>query len=148
MEKIKTMRFEIATPERVVLKKEAKQITIPTTEGEITVLPKHSPLIAILKPGVIEAKLEDDSMEIMAVAGGFVNILNSKVVILADSADRAEELDEKAVEEARKRADEYKAKAVSQDQVEYTEIAVKLERELAKLRAANKWRNLNNISKK
>jgi F-type H+-transporting ATPase subunit epsilon len=148
MDNKKTMRFEIATPERVVLKKEAKQITIPTTEGEITVLPKHSPLIAILKPGVIEAILEDDSTEIMAVAGGFVNILKSKVVILADSAQRGEELDERAVEEAKKRADEYKSKVSSQDQVEYTEIAVKLERELAKLRAANKWRRLNNISKK
>lgn len=147
MENKKTMGFEIATPERVVLKKEVKQVTVPTTEGEITVLPKHSPLIAVLKPGVIEAKLEDDSMEIMSVAGGFVNILKNKLVILADSAQKGEELDDQAVEEAKKRAQEYKDKASSQDQVEYTEIAVKLERELAKLRAANKWRRLNNISK-
>jgi F-type H+-transporting ATPase subunit epsilon len=138
----KIIKFEIATPERVVLKKEAKQVMVPTLEGEITILPNHSPLVSILKPGVIEAKLADDSTEIMSVSGGFVEVLKSKLVILADSAERAEELDEQAVEEARKKAQASKDKAESEDQVEFTEIAAKLERELARLRAVKKWRSL------
>ncbi len=140
----KNIKFEIATPERVVLKRQAKQVTIPTVEGEITILPEHAPLVSILKPGVIEAKLDDDSTEIMSVSGGFVEVLKSKVVILADSAERASELDDQAVAEAQQRAEEYKKQVQSQDQIEFTEIAVKLERELARLRAVTRWRRLNN----
>ncbi len=143
----KTIKFEIATPERVVLKRQARQVTIPTQEGEITVLPDHSPLVSILKPGVIEAKLEDDSIEIMSVSGGFVEVLKSKLVILADSAERAEELDEQAVEEAKNRAQSSKEKAESEDTREFTEIAVKLERELARLSAVKRWRRLKGFNK-
>jgi len=125
-----------------VLKRQARQILVPTEEGEITILPEHTPLVSILKPGVIEAILEDDSTEIMSVSGGFVEVLKSKVVILADSAERAEELDEEAVEEARKKAQASKEKAELEDEVEFTEIALKLERELARLRAVKKWRSL------
>ena len=148
MSKFKTIKFEIATPERVVLKRQAKQVTVPTEEGEITILPEHSPLVSILKPGVIEAKLEDDSIELMSVSGGFVEVLKSKLVVLADSAERAEELDEKAVEEAKRKAEESKSKIESKDQVEFTEITVKLERELARLRAVKKWRRLKGIKDK
>ncbi len=137
-----TIKFEIVTPERVVLKRQARQILVPTEEGEITILPKHTPLVSILKPGVIEAVLEDDSTEIMSVSGGFVEVLQSKVVILADSAERAEELDEEAIEKARKKAQESKDKAESEDEVEFIEITAKLERELARLRAVKKWRSL------
>lgn len=144
----KTIKFEIATPERVVLKRQARQILVPTEEGEITILPEHTPLVSILKPGVIEAILEDDSTEIMSVSGGFVEVLKSKVVILADSAERAEELDEEKVEEARKKAQASKEKAESEDDVEFTEIAVKLERELARLRAVKKWRSLKGPANK
>ena len=148
MAKNKTIKFEIATPERVVLKRQAKQILVPTEEGEITILPEHTPLVSILKPGVIEAVLEDDSTEIMSVSGGFVEVLKSKVVVLADSAERAEELDEEAIEEARKRAQESKDRAESEDHVEFTEIAVKLERELARLKAVKKWRSLKGFNNK
>ncbi len=148
MAKFKTIKFEIATPERVVLKRQAKQVTIPTEEGEITILPEHSPLVSILKAGVIEAKLEDDSIEVMSVSGGFAEVLKSKLVVLADSAERAEELDEEAVGEARKRAQESKDRVEAKDQVEFTEIAVKLERELARLRAVKKWRRLRGIRDK
>ncbi len=138
----KTIKFEIATPERVVLKRQAYQVLVPTEEGEITVLPEHSPLISILKPGVIEAVLDDNSTEVMSVSGGFVEVLKSKIVILADSAERAEELDEEAVEEAKKKAQESKDRAESEDHVEFTEVAVKLERELARARAVKRWRSL------
>jgi F-type H+-transporting ATPase subunit epsilon len=144
----KTIKFEIATPERVVLKRQARQILVPTEEGEITILPEHTPLVSILKPGVIEAILEDNSTEIMSVSGGLVEVLKSKVVILADSAERAEELDEELIEEARRKAQESKDKAESEDQVEFTEIAVKLERELARLKAVKKWRSLKGFNNK
>ena len=68
----KTIEFEIVTPERVVLKEEVLQATIPTQSGEITILPDHIPLVSILNPGVIELKKPSGENEIISVSGGFV----------------------------------------------------------------------------
>jgi F-type H+-transporting ATPase subunit epsilon len=144
----KTIKFEIVTPERVVLKQEALQITMPTESGEITVLPDHIPLISILKSGVIEIKRADNVIEIMSVSGGFVEVLKDKIVILADTAERAEELDEKRIEEARKRAEEIKKNAKSADDVDFTAVAAKLEKELARMHAVDRWRRLKKIDNK
>ena len=79
----KTIKFEIVTPERVVLKQDIVSITAPTQSGEITILPDHIPLVSILKPGVVEVKLADGETEIIAVSGGFIEVLKEKIVILA-----------------------------------------------------------------
>jgi F-type H+-transporting ATPase subunit epsilon len=139
---MKTIKFEIVTPERTVLKQEILQITVPTMSGEITVLPDHIPLVSILKPGVIEVKTADNNLEIMSVSGGFIEVMKDKIVILADSAERAEEIDEKKVEEARLRAEEAKKNAKSVDDVEFARISAQIEKELARLNAVNKWRRL------
>lgn len=138
----KTIKFEIVTPEKVILKQEILQITVPTTSGEITILPDHIPLISVLSPGVIELKRSDNVIEIMSVSGGFVEVMKDKVVILADTAERAEELDEAAIKEAQARAEETKKNAKDLDDVQFTEVAAKLETELARLRAVNRWRKL------
>jgi len=70
----KIIHFEIVTPERVVLKEEVMQITVPTMMGEITVLPNHIPLVASLQPGVIEIKKKDGLPEVMSVSGGFIEV--------------------------------------------------------------------------
>lgn len=144
---MKTIKFEIVTPERVVLKQEILQITVPTTSGEITVLPDHIPLISVLQPGVIEVKRADNIIEIIAVSGGFIEVMKNKIVILADSAERAEELDEKKVEEARARAEELKKTAKAVDDVQFTAISARLEKELARLRAVSRWRRLKGVDK-
>ena len=141
----KIIQFEIATPERVVFNQEIKQITLPTLEGELTILPEHIPLVSILKPGVMELKLADDSLEVMAVSGGFLEVLRNKIVILADTAERALELDEQRIEEARHRAEEAQQNAINVDQVEFARIAAKLEKELARTRALNRWRKIKGI---
>ena len=104
----KIIKFEIVTPERVVLKEQVVQITVPTKQGEITVLPNHIPLVASLMPGVIETIKENGNREIMSVSGGFIEVLKNKVVILADTAERAEEINIDRVDEARKNPDEIK----------------------------------------
>ena len=143
----KTIKFEIVTPERVVLKQEILQITVPTTSGEITILPDHIPLVSVLQPGVIEVKRIDNIVEIMSVSGGFIEVMKDKIVILADTAERAEELDETRIKEAQARAEELKKTAKNRDDVEFTEVAARLEKELARLRAVNKWRRLKGDSK-
>lgn len=138
----KTIKFEIVTPEKLVLKEMVMQATIPTTSGEITVLPDHIPLVSILKPGVLELKKEDGSLEIMSVSGGFIEVLKDKIVILADTAERAEDLDEERIAEARAKAEENKKNAQFKDEVEFTDISVRIEKELARERALGKWRKL------
>lgn len=145
---MKTIKFEIVTPERTVLKQEILQISVPTTSGEITILPDHIPLVSVLKPGVIELKLADNSLEIISVSGGFIEVMKDKVVILADTAERAEELDENKIEAARLRAEEAKKNAKFIDDVEFAKISSKIEKELARLHAVNKWRRLKGNSNK
>lgn len=141
----KLIKFEIATPERVVLKEDVFQATIPTASGEITILPDHIPLVSILKPGVLELKKIDGTTEIIAVSGGFVEVLKDKIVILADTAERAIELDEQRIETARRQAEETKRTAKFKDDVEFTNLSARIEKELARERALGKWRKLANF---
>ncbi len=143
-----TIKFEIVTPEKVVFKEEINQVTVPTTSGEVSILPNHIPLVSVLNPGVIEVKQKDNSLEIMSVSGGFIEVTKNKVTILADSAERAEEIDEQEVEAARAKAEESKKQAQDKDEVDFTEVTAKIEKELARLRAVKKWRKLKNIHDK
>ncbi len=136
----KLIKFQIVTPERIVLEEEILQITVPTKQGEITVLPDHIPLVASLMPGVIEVKTKDGQAEVMSVSGGFVEVSKNKVTILADSAERGAEIDLEQAEQARARAEELKEKA---DRTQFTEISAQLERELARTKAAKRWKKLN-----
>lgn len=141
-----TIKFEIVTPERVVLKEEVTQVTAPTRDGEITVLPNHIPLVASLMPGVIEVKRPDGKAEIIYTSGGFIEVLRDKVVILADTAERAAEIDLARAEEARQRAEQLKKEAKSKEEVDFTALATKIEKELARTRAVKRWKKLKNIT--
>ncbi|MFA5420812.1 MAG: ATP synthase F1 subunit epsilon [Patescibacteria group bacterium] len=138
----KRIKFEIATPERVVLKEEVSQVTVPTEEGEITILPKHSPLVSILKPGVLELKKINGEIDIVSVSGGFVEVLLNKVIILADTAERAEEIDIERAEEARARAEKSLEDIRNSDAVQFAGLAVQIEKELARTRSVKRWRSL------
>ncbi len=138
--------FEIASPERVVLKERVVQVSVPTEMGEITILPSHIPLVATLKPGVIEAVTIDGRREVMAVSGGFIEVMAEKTVILADTAERAAELDETRIAEARQKAEELKLQARHQDDVEFARLSALIETEIARGNAVRKWRKLKNIN--
>jgi len=140
-----TIKFEIVTPERVVLKEEIQQITVPTKAGEITVLPYHIPLVASLQPGVIHIKKKNGEAEVISISGGFLEVLKDKIVILADTAERAEEIDLARAEEARLRAEELKKTATSADKINFAEINAAIEKELARTKAVKRWRKLKNI---
>jgi F-type H+-transporting ATPase subunit epsilon len=142
----KTIKFEIVTPERLVMREEIAQVSVPTATGEITVLPDHIPLVSILKPGVLEIKKTDGTVEIMSVSGGFIEVMKNKIVVLADTAERAEELDEKRIEEARQKAEELKKTAQNIDDVQFADISARIEKELARNRALSRWRKLKNIN--
>ncbi|MDD4333204.1 MAG: ATP synthase F1 subunit epsilon [Patescibacteria group bacterium] len=139
------IKFEITTPERIVLKEEIQQVTVPTKEGEITVLPGHIPLVSVLLPGVIEVVKNDGNREVMSVTGGFIEVFKDKVVILADSAERAEEINLEKAEEARQRAEEAKKNVEKIDHVEFANLSAIIAREMAKTKAAQRWKKMKNI---
>ena len=87
------LHFKIVTLEQVVYDSGIDQATIPTEAGEITVMARHTPMVSLLKPGQLRFK-KDGEEQLMSVSGGFIEIRpDSKLVILADPAERAEDLD-------------------------------------------------------
>lgn len=114
-----------------------KQATLPVTDGEVTILPNHRSYIASLKIGEITVKngVEEDSI---AVAGGFLEFAEGQLTILADEAERADEIDLIKAEEARKRAEELKNRVLL-DETEYARVAATLELEISKIKIAKKY---------
>lgn len=136
------MRFQIITPEKTVYSDDVEQVSIPTTDGEITVLQNHVPLISVLKAGELRYKKSGEEFSI-AVSGGFLEVReNNSVVILADTAEHAHEIDLDHAEKARAKAAELMSTERSKEDVDFETLATSLEKELARLRVGNKYRKL------
>ena len=98
------LRLSIVTQERTVLERDdVLRLIVPTTEGQITVLPSHAPLMAILAIGEMTA-VTPGEQTVMAVHGGFIQVANDHVTVLADAAEHVEEIDEARADAARERA--------------------------------------------
>ena len=133
------LRLKIVTPERVLLDEEVDSVSLPTKTGEITVLPNHLPLVSVLAAGEMTVRRDAHSWP-MVVAGGVVEVTRGNVVtILADNAERVEEIDLKRAEEARARAQTLMTEK-RHDAESYAFLAAKMEKELARLRVARKHR--------
>lgn len=136
---MKSFKLILTTPERKVLDKEIVQATLPVVDGEVTMLADHISYIAPLKAGEIRLVDADGKEEHLAISSGFLEFGKNTLTILADTAERAEELDLKRAEEAVKRAEEAKARK-DMGEMEYATVAAQLEKELARLRVARKRR--------
>lgn len=131
------INLKITTPERIVLEEEVDQITLPVLDGQVTILPGHRSYIAALKPGEILIKTGGKE-SILATSGGFIEFNDNKLVLLADTAEHAEEIDLARAEEARKRAEDLKKEKISMDEMEYAKVAAAIEKEAARVRVARK----------
>jgi len=132
------IKFKIITPERTVYESEVDKATLPVSDGEVTILPNHRSYIASLKPGEISLKTGDDE-KLLVTSGGFIEFNNNALVVLADTAERASEIDIKRAEEtARRRAEELKKEKVTMDELEYAKVAASIEKELVRVRVAKK----------
>ncbi len=132
------LQFKLATPERLVLETEADSVSVPTRLGEITVLPNHAPLVANLEPGELIIR-QGKKIHHLAVAGGFIQVkAGSEVMILADAAERVEEIDVARAEEAQARAAKLKREA--KDDRQFADAAASLAKHLARLRIARRRR--------
>lgn len=95
-----TLRVEIVTAERTILETEADMVIAPGAEGQLGILPRHAPLITALAPGVIRLKHGAAEEETIVVSGGFLEVRNNRVIILADASERDDEIDIARAEEA------------------------------------------------
>lgn len=135
------MRLEIITAERVVLSEEVDQINAPTKDGHIGVLPRHMPLLTILAPGELNI-IKDGVVTPFAITGGFMEVLPTRVTILADAADRADEIDIERAEQARQRAEKLLTSQQNERDQRITEQ--ELQRALTQLKVAS----LNKLRKR
>ena len=127
------MHLEIVTPERVVLSDDVDQINAPTVDGRVGILPRHEPLLTILDVGELDI-IKDGVNTPYALSGGFMEVLNNRVMILADTVERADEIDEARASAARQRAED--ALAARQSTEQDAAIEASLKKALVRLRVA------------
>ena len=128
-----TMHVEVVTAERELYSGEADVVIAPGTEGELGILPRHAALLTTLKVGELLIRL-GGAEEPLFVSGGFLEVSNNSVIVLAETAERAEEIDQARAEAARRRAQESLQQA--QSDVERAELVGALERAVARLHVA------------
>lgn len=137
-----SLKFQIITPERVVFSDEIDQVTAMTTNGEITVLQNHIPLVSVIKSGELLCK-KDNEYYSMAVSGGFIEIRSdNNVVILADTAEKADEIDVSRAEEARERALSTMKEERTMDHREYAALQANLEKSLSRIKIGKKYKRV------
>jgi F-type H+-transporting ATPase subunit epsilon len=98
-----TLRLDIVTAEQVVYSEDVDVIVAPGAGGQLGILPHHTPLMTVLQPGELLVKKGGEELS-MAVTGGFLEVRPDRVIILADAAERAEDIDIARAEEAKRRA--------------------------------------------
>lgn len=118
---------DIVTQERMVYSGEVDYVSLPGTEGMMGVLPNHAPLLTALDFGEVMVRVKGDE-EFFAIGGGFAEIRPDRVVVLADSAEQAEEIDLERAQQARERAEEAMATGVRVDAERYAQIEAALKR--------------------
>ena len=132
------MRVEIITAEREVYSDDVDVLVAPGSEGELGILPHHAPLMTALQPGEIRVRKDGEEV-FMAVSSGFLEVMDNKVTILADTAERSDEIDEARVQEALKRAEE-RIQMHSSD-MDLERAVASLRRSQARLKVVQRRRN-------
>jgi F-type H+-transporting ATPase subunit epsilon len=129
-----TLHVEVVTAERELYNGEANLVSAPGSEGRLGILPRHAALLTTLAPGDLRIEL-NGAEEPLFVSGGFLEVSDNNVTVLADTAEHAEEIDQARAEEARRRAQERLAQ--TQSNVDRAELQGALERAMARIRVAD-----------
>jgi F-type H+-transporting ATPase subunit epsilon len=134
----------IVTPQRQLLRETVVEVTLPGADGQLGVLPGHAPLITELGIGELSyyAKKSGESAPV-AIISGFAEVLGDRVTVLAETAERPEEIDVARATEAKKRAEQRLAAAASDPDVDWTRAAIALQRSLIRIQVARKRRGVS-----
>ena len=128
-----TFNLTVVSAERKIFSGNVKSIQATGIEGELGILPGHTPLLTAIKPGIVKFTLENDQEEVIYVSGGFLEVQPSVVTVLADVAIRGGELDSERILAAKKRAEDNIRE--HHNDADFELLTAKLAKELAKLRA-------------
>jgi len=130
-----SLKLDIVTAERIVYSEDVDIVIAPGVEGQLGILPHHAPLMTILQAGelVVRRGGEEDTL---AISGGFLEVRPDRVIVLADSAERAEEIDMERAEAAKKRAEQRLMEKTAETDV--ARIEASLRRAMARLTVAEK----------
>jgi F-type H+-transporting ATPase subunit epsilon len=130
------LTLEVATPARSVISEQVDEVVVPGVEGYFGVLPGHAPLLSTLGIGELTYRIGREERHV-AVSGGFCEVRNDKVIVLADTAELPQEIDRTRAERARERA-EQRLSGRSQEEVDYARAAAALARALNRLHVAGR----------
>lgn len=134
------MQLEIVTPEKIIYQGDIDEVYVNTADGEIGILPHHVNLFSVVEPGELKIK-KSGKEEYMAITGGFLEISNNNVTILADYAVPAEKIEYEKAMEARKRAEELmKKKETQMNEREFAEAQAAFKQAIAELHVASRRR--------
>lgn len=127
-----TVQLDVVSAEAAIYSGSVKTIQVTGSEGELGIHPGHAPLITKIRPGMVRLVDNKDQEQFIYVHGGILEVQPTSVVVLADTAVRAEDLDEQAATEAKRRAEELMAN--QGPEFNYDEVALQLEAAVAQLR--------------
>jgi len=134
------IRLDIVTAERAVYSEDVDTVIAPGIEGQLGILLHHTPLMTMIEPGELRVRKGGEEFS-MVISGGFLEVRPDRVIVLADAAERAEEVDLSRAEEAKRRAQEYLGRPTPEVDIARAEAA--LHRSLVRLKVGEKIRRRN-----
>lgn len=134
-----TVKLEIVTAERQIFSEDVTTIIAEGIDGQMTILPKHAPLITMLAPGELVVRKEGEELY-MVISGGFIEVRPEKVIVLADACERSDEIDLERAAEAKRRAEDRLKSLATTPEIDQSRAEAALRRSLARLRVAEKRR--------
>ncbi|MFC2006230.1 F0F1 ATP synthase subunit epsilon [Chloroflexota bacterium] len=132
-----SIKLDVVTAEQAVYSEEVDVVIAPGVEGQLGILPHHTPLMTMLKAGELLMRKGDEEV-CLAITGGFLEVRPDRVIVLADTAERVEELDLARAEEAKRRAQEWLRSGTPEVDVARAEAA--LRRALTRLEVGERRR--------
>ena len=132
------IHLEVVTPERKVFEAEVDRVDVPGLDGELGILPGHTELISQLKPAGLLTYYVNDQKGEMAISDGFVEVSPDRVVVLADKAERPEDIDLRRALELKEHAERQLQRAMSDPDIDIVRATIELERASIELQLAEK----------
>jgi F-type H+-transporting ATPase subunit epsilon len=129
------LNLEVITPERLVLREQVDEVVAPGLNGELGILPEHTPLISQLKTGVLSYRQGNQSRR-LHVSGGFIEVASDSVSVLSDVAEKPEEIDVERAQRAKERAE--RRLAARGEDIDINRAELKLQRAMARIKVGSR----------
>jgi F-type H+-transporting ATPase subunit epsilon len=133
-----TIHLEIVTPEKMALDTDVDSVQIPGLDGELGILPGHTPLISQLKPAGLLTYVQGGTTSQLVISEGFVEVMPDRVKVLAEWAERPDEIDVKRAIEAKERAEQLIAQSANDPSIDAGQATIEYDRAVTRIQAAER----------